>query len=261
MSGNLSLRYPVILVHGIAARDRGAIISFWGRVPEILEAQGAVVFLGNTDSWGSYESNAALLHTTIEKVLRETNTEKVNIIAHSKGGIDSRYCIWKYNCAVASLTTIATPHHGSEIADLLYRQKLVHTGITRRTLRVFGKLYGDIHPDIYNLNYQLTTEQMKKFNENIPMDKKVYCQSMYTTMRNAWDDVMFFYSYRYLRGVAGENDGFVSARSVQWGDATVRIGSGISHAEITDFKKRTISGIEIPAMYIHIVSGLGEMGF
>ena len=49
------------------------------------------VFFGNTDSWGSYESNAKILKATIDKVLDETNSERANIITHSKGGIDSRY--------------------------------------------------------------------------------------------------------------------------------------------------------------------------
>jgi triacylglycerol lipase len=65
---------------------------------------------------------------------------------------------------VASLTTISTPHHGAEIADLIYKQKVVHSWIARNALMVFGKLYGDVNPDLFDVNYQLTTEKMKEFN-------------------------------------------------------------------------------------------------
>jgi len=257
------LKYPVVLVHGIIAHDRGRILNFWGRIPDVLRKNGVRVFFGNTDAWGSYESNAEILKTTIEKVLRQTNSEKVNIIAHSKGGIDSRYLIWKYDFGdkIASLTTISTPHHGAEIADLTFSKDILHTDIIKRTLEIFGELYGDAHPDMYNVNYQLTTEKMKEFNEKVIMDDRVYYQSMYTVMNNAFDDTMFFSSYRYIKSVSGDNDGVVSEYSARWGDNVVKIGSRISHAEILDVKRRKISSMDIPDIYLNIVRGLAEKGF
>ena len=112
---NIPLQYPVVLVHGIFAHDRASIIKFWGRIPQFLTGRGIPVFWGNTDAWGSYESNALILKKTIESILAQTRTKKVNIIAHSKGGIDARYLVWKHDfgAKVASLTTMCTPHHGS----------------------------------------------------------------------------------------------------------------------------------------------------
>jgi triacylglycerol lipase len=218
--------------------------------------------LGNTDSWGDVDSNAKILKNTIEKALLETRAEKVNIIAHSKGGIDSRYFIWKYGSEnqVASLTTVSTPHHGSEIADLIFKQKIIHTKLVKKTLKVFDILYGDINTDLYNVNHQLTTEKMKEFNQNIKADEKVYYQSIYTAMKNSFDDLMFFYSYLYLKSISGENDGVVSGLSSRWGKNVIKIEGGISHAEIVDFKKKKISGISIPDVYINIVKGLSRKG-
>jgi len=263
VNDGIVLKYPIVLVHGIVAHDRGSLINFWGRIPKKLKENGVKIFLGNTDSWGNYESNAKILKTTIEKTLYETKAVKVNIIAHSKGGIDSRYCIWKHNCGdkVASLTTLSTPHHGAEIADLIFRQKIVHSVIAKKTLGIFGKLYGDINPDLLNVNYQLTTEKMKEFNEYVVMNPNVYCQSIYSTMKNPFDDPLFFYSYWYLKGVAGDNDGVISEKSVKWGEETIKIGEGISHAEILDYKGRKISGIDIPGIYLNIVNGLAKKGF
>ena len=263
MPETISLKYPVILVHGIVAHDRTGRIKFWGRIPDTLTTRGIKVFLGNTDSWGDYKSNALTLKKTIENVLQETQSEKVNIIAHSKGGIDSRYLIWKHGFGdkIASLTTICTPHHGSEIADLIYGSKITHTKLTKKAMSIFGKMYGDTNPNLYNVNYQLTTTSMKEFNEKIPMDARVFYQSVYTTMNNALDDLTFFYTYLYLKKVSGKNDGIVSEQSVRWGDNITKIEGGISHAEILDFKQKRISGMDIPGIYVGIAKGLSERGF
>jgi triacylglycerol lipase len=256
-------KYPIVLVHGVGAHDRGGMIHFWGRIPDILKENNVKIFLGNTDSWGDYESNAKILKTTIDKILEDTKHEKVNIIAHSKGGLDARYFIWKYNYGekVASLTTISTPHHGAEIADLIYRQKIVHSNIGKKILRIFEKLYGDINPDLYNVINQLTADKMKEFNEKIGIDPKVYYQSIYTTMKNSFDDLAFFYSYRYIRKIRGDNDGIVSEYSAKWGDNIIKIEGGISHVEIIDYKKKKISGINIPDIYIKIINKLSEKKF
>jgi len=260
----INLQYPIILVHGIVAHDRKTvIIDFWGRIPDVLRSLGINVFLGNTDSFGDFETNAKILKETIEKVLVETKSEKVNIISHSKGGLDSRYLIWKYNFGdkIASLTTICTPHHGSEIADLIYNRKIVHTKTTKKAMEIFGKLYGDTNPDIYNVSYLLTTTKMREFNEKIKMDKNVFYQSLYTTMKNAFDDLVFFYPYLYVNLVNGKNDGIVSENTAKWSDNIHKIEGGISHAEIIDYKKKKISGINIPDIYINIVKGLAIKGF
>ncbi len=77
---NTELKYPIVLVHGIAAKDNSL---FWGgRIPEKLSSAGINVFLGNTDSWGGgIESNALLLKETVDSVLEKMKAEKVNLIA------------------------------------------------------------------------------------------------------------------------------------------------------------------------------------
>ena len=263
MADNPSLKYPVVLVHGIIANDRTKYFNFWGRIPKTLNKKGIQVFFGNTDSWGSFESNAKVLKENIEKILSETKAEKVNIISHSKGGIDSRYLIWKYDFGekIASLTTISTPHHGSELAGLIYKKNIIHSKIGKKALDIFGKLYGDINPDLYNVNYQLTTARMKEFNENIIMDKRVYYQSLYTTMKNSYDDLMFSNSHRYLSNIIGENDGMVCEYSAKWGNNIRKIDGRISHAEILDYKKKNISGVNIPDIYINITDDISKRGF
>jgi triacylglycerol lipase len=266
-SGNteeeITLNYPVVLVHGIVAHDLKNNINCWGRIPETLRSRGVEIFFGNTDAWGDYETNALILKATIEKILSETKKEKVNIIAHSKGGLDSRYLIWKHDFGdkIASLTTIATPHHGSEIADVIYDSRIIHTKTIQRALVLYGELCSDLHPNLYEVNYQLTTMYMKEFNENITMDDRVYCQSFYATMINAFDDRRYYHTYLHIKETGGDNDGLVSVYSASWGDNITKIEGGISHSEVIDIRKRRIPGVNIPDIYIDIVRDLGNMGF
>lgn len=257
------LKHPLVLVHGIIAHDRKSIIDYWGRIPQVLTENGVRVFFGNTDAWGDYETNADLLKNSIEQILKETNSEKVNIIAHSKGGLDTRYLIWKYDFGdkIASLTTVCTPHHGAEISELIHKQRVVHSGLASKALKTIAKLYKDTNPDLYRVNMQLTPEYMQKFNAKVVMNEQVYTQSYYSLMRNSFDDLMLFYTNWYIKTQNGKNDGLVSEKSAQWGNNIVKIKGGISHIEILDVKKRKISGIEIPDIYLNIVKLLGEKGF
>jgi triacylglycerol lipase len=238
MSDNIRLQYPVVLVPGN--------IPFRGGIPEALESRGIQVFLAATDAWGSYETNALLLKMRIENVLLQTKTERVNIIAHSKGGIDSRYLIWKHDFGdkIASLTTVCTPHHGSEIADLMY------TIVARKK---------QAYPRLRKIIDQLTTAKMRKFNQKITTDNKVFYQSLYTTIDDAFGINMFPYTYSYIRKTSGKNDGLVSECSAQWGDNTAKIEGGISHMGILGIEGKT--GVNIPGIYVRMAQGLSKRHF
>ena len=86
------LKYPVLLIHGMGFRD-GRRINYWGRIPKALEEMGCKIFYGNQDSNASIETNGRAIKKRIEEILQETRAEKVNLIAHSKGGLDARYAI------------------------------------------------------------------------------------------------------------------------------------------------------------------------
>jgi len=260
---SLSLKYPIVFVHGIAMRDREITVVPWGRIPHILKENGVEVYFGNTDAWGSIESNAELLKATVDKILKETRKEKVNIIAHSKGGLDSRYMIWKYNYGdkVASLTTISTPHHGAVLADMMLNLNSVHTKAAERSLEELSKLYNDLYPDIYTAGYDLTTANMREFNKIVTMDDRVYYQSIYSIMNNAADDLLFAASYNYIKKERGENDGLVSEYSARWGDNITKIEGGISHTQIIDIMGKDLFDMKIFNIYLRIVNDLRNKGF
>lgn len=259
-----TLKYPIILVHGIGAKDSSL---FWGRIPKRLEAIGLKVFLGNTDSWGSIENNAISLSKTVDWVLNLCHCKKVNIIAHSKGGLDSRFLISSLNYAdkIASLTTISTPHYGSEIVDYIFEKKSIYNPISKKIVNLVVKLYGDKSPEPYKIVAELTTKSMIDFNLRNRNNENVYYNSYYTFMKNAIDDLTYFLTYRYIKKSVGDNDGIVSIKSAQWGEDCTLIqgknGHGISHREIIDIKRSAVSGVDIPDVYLKIVNKLIAKGF
>lgn len=113
-------RYPILLVHGVFFRDFEHL-NYWGRIPRALEINGAKIYYGNHQSAASVEDSAKELAARIEQIIRETGCEKLNIIAHSKGGLDCRYAMTRLGVDkyVATLTTINTPHRGCSFADYL----------------------------------------------------------------------------------------------------------------------------------------------
>lgn len=261
---NIALKYPIILVHGIAAKDKRL---FWGRIPKRLQEAGLTVYLGRTDSWGSIEGNAELLSQTVDEVLSKHECGKVNLIAHSKGGLDSRYLISSlgYGSKVASLTTISTPHHGAEIADLLLEKRAINSPTAKRIIISLTTFYGDKSPDPYRILNELSTKGMKEFNRNHPNHPDVYYCSYHSILKSPLDDLTSFYTYPYLKKTAGENDGIVSLKSAIWGEDFSLIEgkkkSGISHADIIDLRRKKISGVDIPAQYLRIASKLMERGY
>lgn len=129
-------RYPILLVHGVFFRDV-KLLNYWGRIPSELIKNGAEVYYGQQESAASVADCAKQLVEKIEKIVAETGCEKVNIIAHSKGGLDSRYALRILGASkyVASLTTINTPHRGCVFAEYLLEKipDSVCLGIAKNT--------------------------------------------------------------------------------------------------------------------------------
>ncbi len=88
----MATRYPILLVHGLNWRDDWAI-SYWGAMVRTLKGAGYAVFLSGQDALGSVAGNAEALRRRGEEVLVQTGAERLNLVAHSKGGIECRLLI------------------------------------------------------------------------------------------------------------------------------------------------------------------------
>ena len=264
-SQSCATKYPLLLLHGIGFRDF-KLLNYWGRIPEILTRNGARIEYGKQQAWGSIENNAAEIKEQLLNWLEETGSEKVNIIAHSKGGLDARYMISSLGMAdkVASLTTISTPHRGSELVDVLGKmEENKYRKLCNSIDKTFRRL-GDSSPDAYTSGKQLAPEYLEKFNEQNPDMPGVYYQSYASEMKNPTSHGLLSIPQAIMKWKAGNNDGLVTIESAKWGEFRGTIKSannrGISHADQIDMMRMDYDGFDIPEEYVKIVSELKEKG-
>ena len=263
-------KYPILLVHGTGFRDR-KYLNYWGRIPKALEEHGAKIYYGHQDCWGSIETNGATLKRNLEEILIKTQCGKVNIIAHSKGGLDTRYLISSLGMeqCVASLTTMATPHHGSKTIDLLCKLPKWVFWAAAGVTNLFFCILGDENPDFYTASHQFSTEYMKIFNRENPDAPAVYYQSYTAVMASSLSDLFMLLPNLFVRLVEGENDGLVTPTSAAWTNFRgVLRGStrrGISHADEVDIRRMNFTqkkddASDIRCFYINLVAELKAMG-
>ena len=260
-------RYPVVMVHGIFFRD-WQYMNYWGRIPQALKRNGAIVFYGKQQSALSVAASAAELTSEIRRILAETGAEKVNIIAHSKGGLDARYAISLLGMddLTASLTTINTPHRGCQFADVLLASlpKWLICFVSARYNALFRKL-GDSCPDFLAGVYDLTAASCAVFNYKVPDSPKVYYQSIMSKMKTAKSaGFPLNLGYLLVKKYEGENDGLVSVSSAVRGNFPGLLTAGkkgISHGDMIDLTHRNVKGFDVCEFYVQLLADLKEKGF
>ena len=274
--GRCNLKYPLLLIHGVGFRDL-MHISYWGRIPDALEAEGGRIYYGGQDSWGLIEDNARALGQTLDRVLAETGSEKVNILAHSKGGLDARYLASAlgYSGKIASITTISTPHHGSKTIDWLLKIPPWLFRTTAFWVDTWCRAMGDQKPNFYGACRQFSTTSVAAFNTACPDAEGVYYQSYGTAMKNSFGDFFLWFPHLIVSIADGESDGIVPSASAVWTNfGGVWRGHGrrgVSHLDSVDarrsnFSRRRVVPLEqgvndIRQMYMAAIEKLAKRGF
>jgi triacylglycerol lipase len=132
------MTYPIVLAHGVCRFDAvwsealgldnrddadTDLLHYFKGIRTMLIKKGYPVFHSKVP-WGArVDVRAEALRSNIQQVLGDTGAAKVNIIAHSMGGLDTRHMMFndrnqgKIHENIASLTTLSTPHWGSPFAD------------------------------------------------------------------------------------------------------------------------------------------------
>ena len=204
------IRPPIVLVHGLLGFDRVKVgpltlLRYFPGIEDALSATGHPVGVPNLSKTRGVAHRARELKRFI---LERFPAQKVHLIAHSMGGLDSRYMISRLGMEdrVLSLTTIGTPHRGSSFADW---------GIRRlsRSVKPFLHFWG-IPTDAFD---DLTSEACAQFNEMTPDAPGVRYYSVAGACSRElvpwqwWPAVTF-------SPEDGPNDGVVSVKSARWGD-------------------------------------------
>jgi pimeloyl-ACP methyl ester carboxylesterase len=108
---------PVLLVHGL-----GEDASVWKKWEELLNHEGiqyyTITFQDSDDKCGMAIAHAVELSKRVDEILRNSPEYKqVNIVGHSKGGIDARVYLANGTDSVANLIMIGTPNDGTPLAE------------------------------------------------------------------------------------------------------------------------------------------------
>jgi triacylglycerol lipase len=204
-------RHPVVLAHGLLGFDElrmvGARADYFRGVSERLGREGCVVHRCRVAPTASIATRAADLAAFV----RALDARRVNVVAHSMGGLDARYAIARLGLRdrVASLVTIGTPHRGTPLAD-------AGAALARRAglfaaLRRVGVAVDAFH--------DLTTARLAAFAAEVPDARGVHYASVIGAPEKKREvSPILVPTYAWLREAAGGNDGMVPADSQAWGD-------------------------------------------
>ncbi|OOF91017.1 hypothetical protein ASPCADRAFT_400435 [Aspergillus carbonarius ITEM 5010] len=241
--------HPVVLAHGLLGFDELRLagpylpgVQYWRGIKEALSMKGVRVITATVPPSASIELRAEELAKDIAIGARG---EHVNIIAmigflaainRYSSGLDSRYMITHLKpngFKVKSLTTIATPHRGSAVADYVLRQigddRLTQLYYALDRLKVETGAFAQLTPDYMT----------KTFNPTTPDIKDVRYFSYGAAMQPSFWSV-FRLSHRLLEQVEGYNDGLVSVASSKWGGDQGYKGTleGVSHLDLINWSNR-----------------------
>ena len=141
--------YPILLVNGI---DTSPLFRYSDRIVRTMsDTGGHKVFLATLPPYEAPHTRAPILWKRIQDVRLATGAAKVNLICHSLGGLDCRYLVSPAGMiadtgenaapSVASITTVATAHRGTRVADVLLG--LLPDGDPGKVVNDFATIAGD----------------------------------------------------------------------------------------------------------------------
>jgi triacylglycerol lipase len=219
-----------ILVHGILGFGRRLGIDYFRDVAGHFRTAGLRTCVPELDPTKGVEFRAEQLQNQVLAAFSANildSKEKTHIIAHSMGGLDSRYMLSPANqrripAKIESLTTISTPHRGSPIADIIDAPiellTLPHLPLGSRKSVVESAL-DTLGISLSGLR-DLTTQSCLSFSARYHDDPNVTYLSVAGSGRLSFPETSFVLLklYRYILATTGQlNDGLVAIGSATWG--------------------------------------------
>jgi len=170
-------KYPIVLAHGLSGfRQLFGVVDYFFGIPSDLRSGGAKVFVTQVSAFASAEARGEQLVEQVEFIAASTGAGKVNLIGHSQGGLDARYVMAVRPDLIASLTTVATPHTGADLADFLV-DNLTPGGFNETVLAALANSLGTIldlltgtpePQDAIGALHTLSSEGSAIFNQKFP---------------------------------------------------------------------------------------------
>lgn len=232
----VDLKHPILLCHGYGAIASLVKPSPLYDVAILLRSHNVLTFAPNIVPYAKIETRAESWVKRIQEVTEKVPSGKVNIIAHSMGGLDIRYALSKLDVAenVASLTTISTPHRGTSLAELTLKTPEAIRDKLADFLDWMGdRIYPHTKSDAVASAAQLTRQYITEvFNPSVPDVDDIPYYSYSSAVGKGTDNpirVIARYQNKHIFEIEGPNDGMVSVESAQWGEHIKT--SNLSHLE------------------------------
>jgi triacylglycerol lipase len=180
MTQKQATRYPLVLVPGLLGFVRLVFYPYWYGIVRALRRDGSTVVPVMVSAVNSSEVRGEQLIDRIREILKETGAEKVNLFGHSQGALTIRYAAAKHPELVASVTSVAGPNHGSELADYLEQnfpartlRGLLLNALLRLVVWIMAVLdtgyRGTRFPtDVDAAHHSLTRDGVAQFNRQYP---------------------------------------------------------------------------------------------
>jgi len=265
-------KYPIILAHGTggAAKMLGFIDYWWG-IPDALENEGAEVYATTVNGLDGTAAKAEQFKLQFLQIRAISSASEFNIIAHSHGTLYARYAISNLDLTpyVKSLTSIAGPHQGMVLADIIVKDvpAPVQTFAAKTLNFIYACILGDTNPDSLANAYDVTTTHMQDvFNPNTPDIDNIYYQSWAAKVKYACPNLILDPIWRVLVKREGPNDGLVGVESAKWGnfrgvESAAWWSPGCDHLNIIGHLFGLTPGFNAPDFYVNITSDLKTRGF
>jgi triacylglycerol lipase len=260
------VRHPVVLMHGFGML---AVFLRGGHMHDeamFLRLRGVRAYAPNVSPYHTVPVRADMWKDRIFRILDETGADRVNLIAHSMGGLDARYLIseLKMHEVVASLVTVSTPHRGSSLADIVLDrpERIQHwlsdaanwagTNVMDGGSADFNQAVKDLTPEYVceSFNPQVKDHPEVRYWSKAGRAGKSTDASINPLLRPM--NVMLF-------NREGVNDGFVSVDSARWGTFLGTMDA--DHAQQIGIDLTPSSQFESTEFYAELVEMLGKEGF
>jgi triacylglycerol lipase len=257
----------VLLAHGLLGFKKIGSVSYFNGVPNCFD-KGCEFITPQVDPAGTIKDRAGQLEDAIRHSVPIDELKPgvgIHIVAHSMGGLDARYLISKQgnNCAswFASVTTISTPHRGSQLADIITGERLLTLGdfkplemlasakywidffqafgrplLPTDLAKMFSKAgFTETASDLRNYLFQLfgnqpaafqelTTKSTETFNAKYPGWEGVPLRSYAgVSTPNETMSPELYGPWAILKSMAGDNDGVVPQSSSSWQGNTAQV--------------------------------------
>ncbi|TPX68344.1 hypothetical protein SpCBS45565_g03170 [Spizellomyces sp. 'palustris'] len=298
-------RDPIVLCHGLFGFDvlgpetlPALQIHYWKGIAQALKDIGCKVHVSRVGTVAALKTRAHELRAFLEAGMEG---QRINLIAHSMGGLDCRYVITHLpspKFKVNSLTTVATPHRGSAFMDWCrdaFGVGLLHDYVNKQLDDVVAKYLKEhtttepprpppenaasqtrmvqAHPVVRALCSpldspafaNLTRDYCSAFNHVTPNDPTVDYSS-YAAVTDVSPLAPLYFSHRIISSREGANDGLVSLDSAKWGEFMGTVSC--DHWQLIPPRVRGITSavakrdnFDSVGFYLGLVTKLADKGF